>query len=277
MKRHIFDWIDIKTFNTDFIDCKAEQNSFFELVFVEKGKGFRTLDDFKLPFKKDNFFLHLPNERNSIHLEETSLIHFIKFQKGFFSQKASKDFSVSDWFTNVEFILNSNQQKEETIIKSKEEIEIVKSLVRLLLYEHKLITKDTNLKPLLVALLNVIARNILPLNYLINNDFQSASIQNILNYIYLHICDKTKLSIKNISNEFCISANYFSEYFATNTSISYKQYILEYKIKSAENRLKYSSLTISQIALELGFTDISHLNKTYKKMKGIYPREVRSK
>ena len=67
------------------------------------------------------------------------------------------------------------------------------------------------------------------------------------------------------------------EYFLANAGLSFKQYVLEYRIKSAETRLRYSNLTLSQIADELGFTDISHLNKTYKNLRGIYPREVRKR
>jgi len=277
MKRHIFSPIDVKTFRTDFIDCKPEYNTFFELVFVEKGKGYRILDDLKLPFKENDFFLHLPNEKNSIHLEEMSVIHFIKFQKVLFSQTKQSDFSVSDWFTNIEFILNSNQQKQHTIIKNKQELDAIKNIINLLTYESNLdsVEKTINLKSLLVILLNVVTRNILPPNIIHKDNSQTDTIQDILNYIHLNICDPKKLSVKNISNLFCISEKYFSEYFLAHAGISYKQYVLEYRVKSVEIRLMYSNLTLSQIADELGFTDISHLNKTYKNIRGIYPREVR--
>ena len=52
-------------------------------------------------------------------------------------------------------------------------------------------------------------------------------------------------------------------------NIGLKKYILNYKLKLAETRLKYTDLTITEIAQELGFTDSSHLDKTFLSYKGI--------
>jgi AraC-like DNA-binding protein len=45
-------------------------------------------------------------------------------------------------------------------------------------------------------------------------------------------------------------------------------YIAKYKIKLIEHRLKFSDKRINEIADEFGFTDVSHLNKYFKKHKG---------
>lgn len=277
MKRHIFNSIDVKTFRTDFIDCKPEYNTFFELVFVEKGKGHRISGHLKLPFKENDFFLHLPNELNSIHLEARSVIHFIKFQKVLFSRSNMVDFSVSDWFSNIEFILNSNHQNRQTIVNNGQELAVIRDIIHLLTYEISLqaVEKAINLKSLLVLLLNVVKRNMETTSLANKPSSKSNSIQDILNYIHLHIGKPGKLSVRNLANRFCISEKYFSEYFLAHAGISYKQYVLEYKVKSAETRIRYSNLTLSQIASELGFTDLSHLNKTFKNIRGMYPRDLR--
>lgn len=279
MKRHIFNPIEVITFNTDYIACKPEYNTFFELVFVEKGSGYRISDDLTLPFRTNDLFLYLPSEKNSIQLNEPSVIHFIKFQRILFGRTAQSDFSISDWFTHIEFILHSNQQQAQTIVKHTDDLTVIKAIVRLIIHERDLdaAEKTINLKSLLVVLLNIVKRNILSRNAVQRTHPPSSVVQDILNYIHLHIGDPKKLPVKTIAGVFNISEKYFGEYFQTHAGISYKQYVLEYRVKAAETRLMYSNLTLSQIAFELGFTDVSHLNKTFKQVRGIYPREVRKK
>ena len=64
-------------------------------------------------------------------------------------------------------------------------------------------------------------------------------------------------------------STYIGQYFKKQMGISLKKYILNYKLKLVETRLKYTDLHFSEIAIELGFTDASHLNKTFKVYKGM--------
>ncbi|WP_423754016.1 helix-turn-helix domain-containing protein [Cloacibacillus evryensis] len=78
-----------------------------------------------------------------------------------------------------------------------------------------------------------------------------------------------------ISQHFGISQNYLGRYFKKHTNETMQQYIINYKLKLIENRLLHSEMRINEIATELGFTDESHLNKLFKKYKGIIPSEFR--
>ena len=50
---------------------------------------------------------------------------------------------------------------------------------------------------------------------------------------------------------------------------------MNYKIKIIEMRLLHTDLNISEIVYELGFSDPSHLNRIFKKYKGISPSEFK--
>lgn len=54
-----------------------------------------------------------------------------------------------------------------------------------------------------------------------------------------------------------------------------RQYITGYKLKLVESRLRYSDLRMGEIVAELGFTDESHLNRTFKKYRGMSPSVYR--
>jgi len=92
-------------------------------------------------------------------------------------------------------------------------------------------------------------------------------ILKILEYIQNNIYENEKLTLANLSNTFYISRNYLSEYFKKQTNFNVKEYILNYKINLAEQRI-IQNMPTALIITELGFTDESHFNKILKKYKG---------
>ena len=48
-----------------------------------------------------------------------------------------------------------------------------------------------------------------------------------------------------------------------------QQYILSYTLNLAPNQLLYSEMRISEVVMELSFTDESHLNKPLIKVQGM--------
>lgn len=64
-----------------------------------------------------------------------------------------------------------------------------------------------------------------------------------------------------------------SEYFRKQIHMSLHEYIIKAKLKLVEIRLLNSNFTISEIADDLGFTDASHLSKTFKRYVGLSNRD----
>nr|WP_262914347.1 AraC family transcriptional regulator [Tenacibaculum aquimarinum] len=120
----------------------------------------------------------------------------------------------------------------------------------------------------LSVILHLIARNIQYINVENIKEVKSSKIQQIINYIHSNIYNAELLSAKSLADEFHMADNYISEYFKKHTDVSLKKYIINYKLKLVETRLKYTDLQYSEIAIELGFTDSSHLNKTFQTYKG---------
>jgi YesN/AraC family two-component response regulator len=83
----------------------------------------------------------------------------------------------------------------------------------------------------------------------------------MLLHIRQHINHSEKLRVDYLASQFNLSANYVGEYFRKFTGESLQHYITQYKIRLTQQRLAYSTLTVSQIANELGFTDESHLSR----------------
>jgi AraC family L-rhamnose operon regulatory protein RhaS len=72
-----------------------------------------------------------------------------------------------------------------------------------------------------------------------------------------------------------MSEGHLSRYFKQQTGDSLKSYITKYKLDIIKTRLKFSDLTISEIAYEMNFTDESHLNKMFKAAFGLTAKQFR--
>lgn len=95
--------------------------------------------------------------------------------------------------------------------------------------------------------------------------------EELISYIHKHIYEPELLTAQHIARHFHIAPGYFSAYFKRNFDMSYRDYINEYRAKLIEKRLSVPTLTLKEIANEFGFSDASHLNKAFKKYKGVSP------
>lgn len=281
MPRNLFQPLEIVTFDTKHLHCPLKNNTYFELVFVQSGSGYRVVDDHRLAFVKNNLFLHLPNEANAIKLRERSVLHFIKFQRVLFEDADEKtdDLSFKGWFRRIEFILFSGQSKATDLIDSPDDRKLIGGLVNLLVQEAtaRKLCFDQNLKATLHILLNIIARNVLQKSLKHKPDAANGEPdKDIITYINYHIFDAGAISLPNLADVFSIAPTYFSEYFKKKYGIPLKRYILEYKVKLVESRLNHTNMSLSEIASELNFTDTSHLNRIFRKYRGVNPRHLKN-
>lgn len=271
MSRKIFEPIEVTSVQTDSIACTYEAITFFELVFVEKGSGQQSLNGHLIPFTSGAIFLLVPDEHYSIQLSEMSLVHFIKFQKVYFDKTTIQKvaFNFKEWFQQLEYIFYSEARTDYPILKTEKDHSAVKSLLNIIISEcqSKASYCDIIVQNSLFSILNIIARN-LSLSATDTGNHNSKN-QQILTYIHSNIYNPENLSIQTLSGKFNISTTYFSEYFKKHFDIPLKQYIIKYKIKLAETKLQYTNLSLSEIAYDLGFTDLNHLSKTFLKHRNI--------
>lgn len=84
------------------------------------------------------------------------------------------------------------------------------------------------------------------------------------------------LSRGNLAKEVYLSEDYLSRMFKTETGISLTGYIAEQRVEKAKEYLEYSNLTVSKIALEVGYHNFSYFSKTFRDITGFTPNEYRN-
>lgn len=111
---------------------------------------------------------------------------------------------------------------------------------------------------------------------LINNRLEAFSLRKqneVLDFIEAHL--DTDISLENLAKIAGISKFYFCRLFKRAMQITPHQYIVRRRIERAKQLLKYSNLTTVEIALSCGFAHQSHLNRHFKRIVGISPRQFR--
>ncbi|SDL25838.1 AraC family transcriptional regulator [Kriegella aquimaris] len=277
MPRTIIENIVIQEYKdqTFFEFCKYTTIRFFEIVYFEKGSGTIRINGKTVNYSANSIFVFVPDDIYIVNPESSTTTIAIKFLKSFFRGDASQNANlpINDWFRKIEGILNSesHQLREMRFETESDKIHLL-SLIEMVAAENdKKKSYDLFIiQKSLSVILHLIARNIQFLNADMSTKIvESSKIQQIINFIHANIYHPELLTTKNLAEEFRMADNYISEYFKKHTDVSLKKYILNYKLKLVETRLKYTDLQFSEIAMELGFTDSSHLNKTFQSYKGM--------
>lgn len=96
----------------------------------------------------------------------------------------------------------------------------------------------------------------------------------ILQFLYEN--SRNKISLSEISSRFYMSPASFSRYFRKAFGLSFVEYINTIRLQNAEDDLRFSSKTISQAALDNGFSNISAFSKAFKTKYGLSPSRYKT-
>lgn len=72
-----------------------------------------------------------------------------------------------------------------------------------------------------------------------------------------------------------LNEEYFSKIFHKYAGCTFKEYVMEERIRQAQRLLKHSRLSVSLIASKVGYDNFSYFSKTFKKATGMTPQEYR--
>lgn len=256
---------------------RSRKNNFFELVYILDGKGFHSVNYVDYPYQANGIFLLPTAKCHKYVIEQTTRFLFIRFIGSYFSSNPNNAIDYSNWFSRLNFIMGNHSDLSGELMDDPADKDQLKRLLDVILYEYnkKDICSSFVIQNTLVSVLAIICRNVQKRTWgerIFNDD----KFVDLLNFISFNILDPEKLSIAYLSHKFHISETYFSEYFKRNTSERFQDYVLKSKLRIAQSRAKYTESPIQEIALELGFTDSSHLNRMMKKHFGIGMRKLRN-
>jgi AraC-like DNA-binding protein len=248
-------------------------HSFFELVYILSGTGEQCINKNRFRYQAGHMFLLTPDDCHSFDIATTTEFFFLRFNNIYIHSKSIHTDNVQ----RLEFILQHANHQPGCILRNLADKSLVKPMVEAIIREY--VNRDIYNLELVQHLVNtlivVVARNIA--RYLpekVEEGTEEKALD-ILQYIQNNIYDPEKIRTEEISKRFGVSVSYLGRYFKRHTNETMQQYISNYRLKMVEHRLLHSDMRMSEIVDELGFTDESHLNKFFRKQKGLSPTAFR--
>ena len=100
------------------------------------------------------------------------------------------------------------------------------------------------------------------------------SIRKAILYISEHYYD---ISEEQVAYECGLSTTYFSTMFKIATGQSLSKYVTQIRISEAEKYLLSTNKSVTEIAMDTGFSSSSYFISIFKKLKGLTPQQMRKK
>lgn len=245
------------------------KNNFFELVLIQEGQGKQCINYNLYDYQRGSLFLLPPLQCHSFQIHHATKFVFLKFTSAFFQSSTRDTASQNEWFKDAAYVLSNYNQLPGNIIHSELDRQHIYTLISLVLKENQNFRTSSTIliKSLMTGILEILLRNIKQSSFyeIEGTTHKDERINRLLSYINEHITEPPLLKVDQLAKVFLLSPTYLSEFFRKHVNMSLREYITKARLKLVEIRLLNSDYTLTQIAEELSFTDVSHLSKTFKK------------
>lgn len=99
------------------------------------------------------------------------------------------------------------------------------------------------------------------------------NINEVLSYMYSHLSEK--LTLEKISSVFFMSKSSLTKYLKESINYTFKELLEDMKFSKSVDLLTYTSLSIKEIASEVGYNDDSHFINSFLQIEKVTPSEFR--
>ncbi|MBQ2704620.1 MAG: helix-turn-helix domain-containing protein [Clostridia bacterium] len=125
------------------------------------------------------------------------------------------------------------------------------------------------------SIINPLMR-MLELAYLKDKDRPSREVtftDNVVAYINRHRSED--ITSEDICHRFSCSRSYMSGHFNQDVGMTVREYITQLRIGDAKQLLKFSNISITEIAMTVGYTDSNYFTSLFKRKVGVTPSNYR--
>ena len=105
------------------------------------------------------------------------------------------------------------------------------------------------------------------------NSEYSKMTRDVINYIDLHL--EEELTLKNIADIFGRNPSVLSNLFSKEVGVSLTKYIQKTRVQEAVRLFNTTALSVSEVAVVVGYQDFSYFSKIFSREIGCSPREYK--
>lgn len=94
---------------------------------------------------------------------------------------------------------------------------------------------------------------------------------------YIHANYARELNVQQIAEKAHLNSNYFTKLFKQEMGLTPIRYINTLRFEKAQHLLKYTHLTVSEVAQQVGISDTLYFSRGFKAFSGLSPSDYRKK
>lgn len=94
---------------------------------------------------------------------------------------------------------------------------------------------------------------------------------------YVKLNHTQNITLDDVCHEFSCSRSHLSHTFKSNTGMGFREYLAHLRIEDAKSLLLHSRLTVTEIAMSVGFSDSNYFSNVFKSVVGVSPLTYRKK
>ena len=106
-----------------------------------------------------------------------------------------------------------------------------------------------------------------------DNQCKDERLNEIMNYIHTNYLTVT---LDELSEEFHLTKPYLSKYVKDKSGLTFSDIVKNVRMKKARALLKSGSMTVEAIADSVGYQNVEHFNRLFKKKYGMTPVQFRN-
>ena len=258
--------MDISRHKTDFwiknnmIDISVKEitgtislhfHEFYEIEIILDGSGTYSMDGINYDIEVGSFFFMGPSSCHSIcFTENTRLINLM------LTLDACDLTFLCKLFDSTPHI---------SVTLSENDLNFMRTLAEEM--------TRTNNHCYLSAMLNSLLGKINALCCAKEPAVKTTAMQYALLYVQSHF--KESIYLEEVAKKVNYSPNYFSNKFKSYTGVTFKSYVMNLKLSLAEKLLKNTTLSVTEICYQCGFSDFSNFMFYFKRRYGTSPNRYR--
>jgi len=105
---------------------------------------------------------------------------------------------------------------------------------------------------------------------------KSRMVEEIKDYIRSHYCE-SDMGLTRVGSEFRVSESYLSTLFKEQSGGNFGDFLETLRIEKACELLQDKTITVNEVAEEVGYNSVQSFRRAFKRVKGVSPKEQREK
>ena len=235
-------------------------HSFTEIFFITSGEGvFHTNED-DTPIRKGMVIINTPSVPHTEYSSEKNPLSYALF-------------SVSD----LTFTLQDNEQQKTFFFDFSAHFDTLYQVLAVI--EREYVTKPPFWQYAILNEFNHFMLFLLRNTQLITLPFDSSAKPNSLSQIHLYLRSRYQenITLDKLSKLFFLNKYYIAHAFLKKYGISIIKFLNTVRCTEAKKLLEETNMSITQIAISVGYNSSSHFTESYKKIIGETPAQTRKR